>query len=101
MKVRFRDAPYSVSLDDIKVSIDDEMIIRILDTARSDDAYFRNLAMGRDRIKFFRMLQGRELSLSFAIELQKRLGIDIVSQDEVNAAIDSLTASLRQACVLH
>jgi hypothetical protein len=101
MKVDFRDVRYSHSLDDILVILDDNMILQILESIRTPNSSFFKDLTTRRRFKFFNMLRDKELSLSFAIELQKGLGIQIVTQEDVDNGIDCLVSTLRQDCVLH
>ena len=101
MKLNFQSACFNNSLDDISVELDDNMILQILEAIRTpNSSFFRDLTTRR-RFKFFNMLRDKELSLSFAIELQKGLGIQIVTQEDIDNGIDCLASTLRQTCVLH
>ena len=100
MKLNFKSECFNNSLDDILVDLDDDMILQILESIRScKPSFYRELTSLR-RFKFFNMLRDKKLSLSFAIELQKGLGIQIVTQEDIDNGIDCLASTLRQTCVL-
>jgi hypothetical protein len=101
MKIDFKESRFDRSLDAIIVDIDDELIQKILEALRTSPGYLKFMSSSVNNMTFSNMLRSRTVGLGYAIKLQRELGVEIVTQEDVDNAIDSFAITLRQSFVLH
>jgi hypothetical protein len=101
MKIDFKESRFDRSLDAVVVDIDDDTILKILEGLRASPGYIKFMQTSSNSLPFFAMISNRKIGLGYAIKLQRELGVEIVTQVDVDSAIDSFAITLRQAFVLH
>lgn len=96
-RLKFDAGDAKLSLPFLYITLTDEQILQLLDVAREKGFLFNKLA-AKARIsshEFFHILQYRKLQLDQLITLQKLLGIELVSSQDISDGIDLMASHLK------